>query len=1199
MIRKTTVQEYFCRQSLAIRSHSSGSIGWCLRFAALALTLLAGLLIAGDIPLSAQTTATVTPIEYAQPSSGMLQAGDGNFYAPSPPILATCIADTTNLCSYIFQMTQTGVTSVFFEFGAIPVDAPLKNTNGIEPSALIVGLDGNLYGTTLAGGPGTFGTIFKININTKKPTILKSFGVNGSAIDPGYQPNSLIQAADGSFYFTNGVGIYQLIVDPATGASTVVTLFTFPLDPKTLLLTNGSGSTSLLQASDGNLYMPMNTAPQTAPGSGTQGAIGRLNPSTFQFDTVMSFAADGSQGNPPFSMLTEGADGGFYGLTGYSGNTTTKNGVAYEVTRGGTYYPLHAFSEYTSNRVGPLFLGSDGNFYGATVGGGDTTSSECQPKGCGTLYQMTSNGTFTTLHQFEGGAPADLNNLPEPPTLDGASPATPLVQTADGTFYGTEYGNAQSIPIVYRASMTPAISAGPVQLTLDPAKVIPGNPVTLSWQVLNAYSKTAQLCGATIVGNPAGAGTWTGVQAGNMANGVFTGSTQITPTANGLFTYALTCGGKESGFATLSAKDDSLMQIVVPSAEQLVGKVKQPFSLVMSAIGGKSQYFWNVSGPLPEGITFDTETGTFTGPPLQYGSFPLTVEVKDSSPNPLEQSLSITLTISSGLVLHQNLTNPVKGVAFSHFLAPDTEGGLTPYTWQLTGGKLPTGLQLNSTTGEVYGTPTAVGPFSFTITVSDFETIPDTFPATFNLVVAGPLQVITSSPLQPPASVGVPYTFKIEAGGGKEPYTFAPAGSLPPGMRLLADGTFTGTPTQYSTAANGYSLFNVVVSDSSTPIQTAPATMSIAIQKTLMVETNSLPNGTVGVVTDVPLEATGGIPPYTWTAVSTPNPNIGIQVINGNVLEYDPVSAMVNFVTLTVTDSEKTPDSNSKVPELTTLPAPVATTTTLVTSNSAAGTGESVTFTATVTALSGLTPTGPVIFANGTTTIGTVALDATGKAVLNTSFASTGVYSITAAYSGNGVDAASVSIPLSETVVTPGITASVSPVSLTVKSGSAGQLVITITPTGGYTGKITFTCGTLPKHVSCTFSPASLTIDGPGPFTDTLTVSTKGPLKAALVQPGILPDSQGTHNELSAATTFWLPGSLAAVLGLVGKKRRGPSSRKRTFWMIAILLLGAVGAFSSCGGTLNVARPGTYAIPIELNLSGGATQNINATVIVE
>ena len=1164
--------------------------------------LSVGLLLACVTPIHAQTTATVTPINYAQQSNGMLQAGDGNFYAPSLPILVTCIADSTNLCSYIFQMTQAGATSVFFTFDPIPVNAALKNMYGIEPSALIVGLDGNLYGACLAGGPGTLGTIFKIDINTKQPSILKSFGSNGSVIDPGYQPNSLIQAPDGSFYFTNGLGIYQLSVDPTSGNGTVATLYTFPFTNQ--LATNGTNATSLIQSSDGDLYLTMRTAPQTVTGGGTPGAIARFDPRTGAFTSMFSFAADGSQGDQPMGPLTEGPDGGFYGVTLFSANTQPSPGVAFEVTSGGAFYLLHPFTERVDsiNINGALTLGSDGNFYGATLEGGDNTGANCIPApnatGCGTIYQMTPTGAFTTLHQFEGGVP-DLTNLPLPPPVDGASPTTPLVQTGDGSFYGTQAGNPKSIPIVYKFSLTPAVPA-PIQLTLDPAKVIPGNPTTLTWQALNAYSLTAQQCGASIVGNPAGAasvGQWTGKQPGSVLNGVYTGTATITPTTNGLFTYALTCGGKESGFVTLSAKDDSLMKIVEPTQDQLVGTVSKPFNLVMSAIGGKSPYFWNVPGTLPEGITFDPDMGAFAGTPLQHGSFPLIVEVKDSSPNPLEQSQSITITISSGLVLHQNLQNPARGVAYSQSLAPDTEGGLQPYTWQLTGGKLPTGLQLNSTTGVISGTPTVAGPFSFTITVSDSETMPDTFPATFNLVVAGPLQVITSSPLLP-AAVGVSYTTMLEAGGGKPPYTWSlgvnVAGNVPPGMNLLSDGTFTGTPTQFSTAANGYNGFNVVVSDSSTPMQTAPANMTIAVQSTLKVVTSSLPNGTVGVVMEVPLAATGGVPPYTWTASATPNPNIGIQVINGNVLEYNPTAALISVITLTVKDSETTADQKTVNLDLTTLPALVPTTTTLTSSTTTAGTGESVTLTAKVTALSGLIPTGQMTFASGTSTLGTASLDSNGVATLQTSFAATGVFNLTAAYSGNGVDAGSVSVPLTETVVTPGITTAVSPVSLSVKPGSSGQIVITVTPVGGYTGTIDFTCGTLPPHISCTFVPPTLAITGAGPFTDTLTVNTNGSQTATLIKPAI--NRGGDDDGLFVATTLWLPGSLAALLGLVRRRRKG--SAPRSFWIMAILWFAAMGALSSCGGSNN-ARPGTYTIPISISVSGEASQNITAKVVVQ
>ena len=123
-------------------------------------------------------------------------------------------------------------------------------------------------------------------------------------------------------------------------------------------------------------------------------------------------------------------------------------------------------------------------------------------------------------------------------------------------------------------------------------------------------------------------------------------------------------------------------------------------------------------------------------------------------------------------------------------------------------------------------------------------------------------------------------------------------------------------------------------------------------------------------------------------------------------------------------------------------------------------------------------------------------------AALQTSFAATGVFGITATYSGNGVDGPSTSTPLMETVITPTVSASIAPSSLTIQSGKSGQLVITLTPDGGYTGTVNFSCGTLPPHVSCAFAPPSLTIAaGSGPVMDTLTVSTGAPLMARLRKP--------------------------------------------------------------------------------------------------
>jgi len=92
-----------------------------------------------------------------------------------------------------------------------------------------------------------------------------------------------------------------------------------------------------------------------------------------------------------------------------------------------------------SNGASPeaaLTLGSDGNFYGTTSGGGLTncfytykvgsqifTNSFVSPGGCGTIFKITANGVLTTLYAFS--------------YIDGASPQAALIEGTDGCLYGT------------------------------------------------------------------------------------------------------------------------------------------------------------------------------------------------------------------------------------------------------------------------------------------------------------------------------------------------------------------------------------------------------------------------------------------------------------------------------------------------------------------------------------------------------------------------------------------------------------------------------------------------------------------------------------------------------------------------------------------------------------------------------------------
>ncbi len=1164
---------------------------------------------------SPSQTATNTVVAFGF-GAGILQAGDQNFYGIATSVELPCVPGVGE-CNIIYKVTPGGVATMFYTFAGTNSNSPSLNSPGsCQLTDLIVGTDGSLYGTCIYGGNGGNGSIFKIPLDGSQPNpiTLASFGSLNGVPSFGYQPQSLVEGDDGDIYFTNAVGVSKL--DSSGG---VFTVYTFPIENPANICTNGCYPTSIMQGSDGNFYLTLAVSPGAVAepgGLGLQpGAIVQVSP-TGQFQLIHTLAADGSEGDTPSGPLVEDSTGAFYGMTASSNNNylQTAGGVAFKVTTAGQYTILHSFTGGADGMVDidkfmpALILGSDGNLYGSTVAGGNTTSANCKPFGCGTVFQLTTAGALTTLHTFTGGYPDDdTTTVQQNPQVDGAGPRA-LVQTSDGSFYGIQEGGAD-FPVVFKIALTEPLPA-PIQITFDPSTVSPGDPTSLNWSVVNAFSQSAQVCSASIVGNPAGADAadWTGVQPGSLSGLFYEGGATITPTAQGNFTYALTCGGQESGFATLAVNNNSSLQIVPPSMAALQATVSQDYNLALTAFGGTEPYTWSIEpgGTVPPGLTFDEEHGTFGGVPQQFGKYSLVVEVEDDSkPNPLPpQYQSITFNVVSGLNLLNSLPNGVVGTNYPGSLAALTTGGLPSYTWALTKGTLPAGLQLDQTTGAIMGTPTTPGTSSFTITVSDSEDPQATFQQSFNLVIGGTLELTTPSPLTPNAAVGEPYSVQLQASGGTAPYTFSfvtNAGNVPPGLTLSSSGILSGTPTQYTIPAGGYNNFFVMVSDSSNPQLSSTFGVALQVQSTLQIVTPTLgdgdpglPDGTVGVLTSVPLMATGGIPPYKWSASSTPSANLDLAIVDANVLQYFPTAPLYYMVTLTVADSEQFPPTPQVVVPLMTLPLALPTTTTLTSSNTTAGTGESVTLTAKVTQSSGAVPTGQVIFSYATTTLGTVTLDANGNAALQTSFAATGVYNITASYSGNGTDAPSASNSLTETVVTPGITASVTPASLSIQPGSSGQLVITITPVGGYTGTIDFSCGTLPAHVSCTFAPPTLTLNGAGPFTDTLTVSTNATATAQLRIPG----ENGRFGSLALAALLWVPGSMAAIFGLKRRKSKRSTSRP-VLWMIAILLWIGAGALSSCGGKSSFAAPGTYTIPITLTVSGGSTQNINATVVVE
>src|SRR5438309_8509446 len=121
-------------------------------------------------------------------------------------------------------------------------------------------------------------------------------------------------------------------------------------------------------------------------------------------------------------------------------------------------------------------------------------------------------------------------------------------------------------------------------------------------------------------------------------------------------------------------------------------------------------------------------------------------------------------------------------------------------SFSVSAGTLPTGLTLSSS-GVISGTPTAAGPFNFTITVTDSAAATASQAYTLTINSAGStLQITTTSPL-PSGTVSTPYSQTLTATGGTTPYTWSVAsGTLPSGISLNASsGALTGTSSSAGT----------------------------------------------------------------------------------------------------------------------------------------------------------------------------------------------------------------------------------------------------------------------------------------------------------------------------------------------------------------------------------------------------------------
>ena len=212
-----------------------------------------------------------------------------------------------------------------------------------------------------------------------------------------------------SFLVSQAIVILALAI--AASAQTFTVLYNFgskASDPY-----NPTYSGVIAQGRDGNLYTTL-----TNGGANGYGAVVKLTTSG-AVSVIYSF--DFTHGSVPSGGLTLGTDGNFYGTTADGGDSNA--GTIFKITPAGVLTTLHSFDGGAggSNPYAPPVQGADSNWYGTTNAGGGNNF--------GTLYRLTTTGTFTSIYSFDGP--------------HGFNPRDPLVLGADGNLYGTTlYGGS-------------------------------------------------------------------------------------------------------------------------------------------------------------------------------------------------------------------------------------------------------------------------------------------------------------------------------------------------------------------------------------------------------------------------------------------------------------------------------------------------------------------------------------------------------------------------------------------------------------------------------------------------------------------------------------------------------------------------------------------------------------------------------------
>jgi hypothetical protein len=775
--------------------------------------------------------------------TGLIQGPDGNLYGTTAfgGSSGSIGASTGNGNCLAGDGTETGCGTIFEISPSSPPAAgtlvPIYNftggSDGAYPNPLVMGASGVLYGSALScsecSSSSAYGVLFDFTPAGAKavtPATLSTFGIakgqNGSSFA---YPNALVQANAQTLY-----GAAQLggdTNDDSTGCLFVGSntfgcggVFSFNLSTakeSDLCLFDANANASASSSNSLPALSPRTTDGIIKPDSLVRQSSGRFpsdgQPWSFQSAPItITLGGDGNiyGAAPPACISGESSSSVSYTASPACTGATTYDAVAPatvfqcipSTTSAGTLNTIYTFGATNSGgtiidgggSLQGLVLGSDGNYYGTS----GIYTFDITPAQMATFTSSGATSPLSSLSPFYSTLATDTTSF---------VPSS-MIQGSDGNFYGiTATGGTTAtsqLPGDGAAFQVSTSLKASVQLSFTQSSITLGNSSTLNWTVPGAYSLTAQQCYAFVTSGGSNAGSWSGLQPGTLTGSDFSGSQSIKPTAAGSFTYALTCAGIISGFATLQVNPPALM---ISPGTLPAGIAKSPYSQTLTAAGGSGTgYKFSIttgSASLTAlGLSLSS-AGVVSGTPTA-GSASFTVQLADSLSDTVSQAYTLTINQATPTVTAWPAASPItvgQTLASSN-LSDGAASVAGSFAWTT-----PSTIPAAGTDSE-----------SVTFTPSDttdYITVTGTSMVTVN---AAPGFTLSPSPM----SVSI-----AQGGSGTSTITVTSIGGFSGSVTLAASGLPGGVSSSFAAGSSAGTQVLTLTATASAQVTSAPVTVTV------------------------------------------------------------------------------------------------------------------------------------------------------------------------------------------------------------------------------------------------------------------------------------------------------------------------------------------------------------------------------------